>query len=144
MPRLSTALRKMDRLTTAHRTGHDQVNTAGGLAFQSTPQAALYRQIATSLWSGDGYYEREAEGFARFVQNVAEAVSTEPEFAFKLAAYGRDRSGLSLRTSPVALYAEASTRPEAKGSGLIRRYAERVLLRADDPSEAIAYLRLHH
>jgi hypothetical protein len=37
--------------------GHDAVNVAGGLAFQSAADAALYRQVATSLWSGDGYYE---------------------------------------------------------------------------------------
>jgi len=123
--------------------GHDAVNVAGGLAFQSAPDAALYRQVATSLWSGDGYYESREDWLARFQENIALSVASDPRFAFQLAAFARDKSGLSLRTSPVALYAEASSLPEAKGTGYIRGYAPKILRRADDPSEALAYLRRH-
>lgn len=145
MGKMSKELKKLDRIVrTKSEAGHDELNVSGGLAFQSTPQASLYRQIATSLWSGDGYYEKREDWHLRFVENVARSLADEKKFAFQLAAFGRDRSGLSLRTSPVALYAEASTHSEAKGTGIIREYAPKVLFRADDPNEAIAYLRRYH
>lgn len=145
MAKLKNELMKTGKIISTRMTaGHDAVNVAGGLAFASTPQAALYRQLATSLWSGDGYYERKAEWFRRFQESVAQAVTDEIKFPLQLAAFARDRSGLSLRTSPVALYAEASTRPELKGTGYIRQYAPRVMFRADDPNEALAYLRNYH
>ena len=121
--------------------GPNLINRAGGAAYHDTPESALYKQIATSLWSGDGYYERQEEWFTRFQQNVAEAVRKDVAYPLQLAAYARDRKdGLALRSSPIALYAEAAMRPETKGSGLIRRYAPKILQRADEPAEVIAYL----
>lgn len=145
MGKFSKELKNIDRIVrTKSQTGHDELNIAGGLAFQQSPQSALYKQIATSLWSGDGYYEKRDDWFKRFQENVARAIMEEMRFPFQLAAFGRDRSGLSLRTSPVALYSEASTRSETKGSGIIREYAPKVMFRADDPNEAISYLRRYH
>ncbi len=43
------------RLASLTRRSQDTINRAGGLAYQDTPRMALYRQAATSLWSGDGY-----------------------------------------------------------------------------------------
>jgi len=124
-----------------------------GRAYQDTPRLALYRQVATSLWSGDGYYEKQAAWFERFQANVAAALAEEARFPFALAAYARDthalagsarERGLALRSSPIALYVEAVAHPASKGTGYARRYAPRVLLRADEPAEAIAYFRAHH
>lgn len=137
-------LQKLDRITTHRKAGHDALNLAGGMAFRTSPQAALYKQVATSLWAGDGYYERGDVWLSRFQQNVAQAVEAEPQFALQLAAYGRDKRGLSLRASPVALYAEAATQAALKGTGLIRKYAPRVMYRADDPLRAIEYLKANH
>jgi 60 kDa SS-A/Ro ribonucleoprotein len=125
-------------------TGPDRFNRAGGLAYGDSPQMALYRQVATSLWSGDGYYERQADWFKRFQSNVAAALAADARFPFALAAFARDKRGLALRTSPVALYVEAVAHPLSKGTGYARRYAPAVLRRADEPAEAIAYFRLHH
>lgn len=119
-------------------------NMAGGTAYVDSPQSALYKQVATSLWSGDGYYEKQQEWYARFVQNVEDVMNIDPAFAFKLAEYARSKSGLALRTSPIALYVEAARHPKAKHTGLIRTYAPRVLLRADEPAEAIAYYKRHY
>lgn len=124
--------------------GPDRLNRGGGLAYADTPLMALYRQVATSLWSGDGYYERHAEWFTRFQANVAAALAEEARFPFALAAYARDKQGLALRTSPLALYVEAVAHPATKGTGLARRYAPRVMRRADEPAEAIAYFKTHH
>lgn len=124
--------------------GPNTLNRAGGFAFQDSESMALYRQIATSLWSGDGYYENEEAWFKRFQENVRVVMRTDPRLPFALAAYARDKAGLALRTSPVALYVEAASQPEAKGTGLIRQYAPKILKRADEPAEAIAYYRQHH
>lgn len=121
-----------------------EFNKAGGTAFPTDPLSALYRQVATSLWSGDGYYERQDEWFARFQANVTTALETDVSFPFRLAAYARDKRGLALRTSPLSLYVEAAESPLAKGSKLIRQYAPRVLLRADEPAEALAYHFKYH
>jgi 60 kDa SS-A/Ro ribonucleoprotein len=124
--------------------GLDALNRAGGLAFQSDPLSALYKQVATSLWSGDGYYERRAEWFKRFQDNVSAALAEDIHFPFQLAAYARDKKGLALRTSPLGLYVEASAHPAVKGTGLVRQYAPRLLRRADEPARAIAYWKTHH
>jgi hypothetical protein len=134
-------LKNIDRITTHRKAGHDALNLAGGLAFQTSPQAALYKQVATSLWSGDGYYEKVGPWHDRFQANVAEVANVEAKFALQLAAFGRDFAGLSLRSSPVALYAEAALQDALKGTGLIREYAPKVLRRGDDPAKAVAYLR---
>ncbi len=99
--------------------GPDTLNRAGGLAYQDTPRIALYRQIATSLWSGDGYYEKKAEWFQRFQANVAAALDEDVRFPFALAAYARDKLGLALRASPIALYAKAVAHPASKGTGVV-------------------------
>jgi len=122
----------------------DTLNRAGGLAYQDTPRMALYRQVATGLWSGDGFYERADEWYQRFQENVAAAAAEDARFPFALAAYARDRRGLGLRSSAIALYVEAVALPAAKGTGFARQYAPRVLQRADEPAEAIAYFRAHH
>ncbi|MEW5871825.1 MAG: TROVE domain-containing protein [Chloroflexota bacterium] len=133
------------RLVSLVQRGPDAVNRAGGPAFQDSPRMALYRQVATSLWSGDGYYERQVEWLARFRQNVADVLAEDVRFPFALAAYARDRrDGLALRTSPVILYVEAVANVRSKGTGLARQYAPRVFQRADEPAEAIAFFRKHH
>jgi 60 kDa SS-A/Ro ribonucleoprotein len=142
MPKFNKALAKLKNAV-AQR-GHNMLNRAGGLAYQDTPRMALYRQVATSLWSGDGYYEKHQEWFQRFQANVAAALAEDKRFPFALAAYARDKRGLALRTSPVALYVEAVAHPATKGTGHARRYAPKVLKRADEPAEAIAYFRAHH
>ncbi|MEW5988121.1 MAG: TROVE domain-containing protein [Chloroflexota bacterium] len=124
--------------------GPDTVNRAGGLAYQDSPLMALYRQVATSLWSGDGYYESQADWFTRFQANVAAALAQDVRFPFALAAYARDKRGLALRTSPIALYVEAAAHAAVRGTGFTRRYAPQVLRRADEPAEAIAYFLNHH
>lgn len=124
--------------------GPNAWNKGGGLGFQDTPEMALYRQAATSLWSGDGYYERKEEWLARLRENIDRVMRREPRFPFALAAYTRDKSGLGLRTSALILYLEASMHPAAKGSGLVRSYAAKVLRRADEPARALAYLNRHY
>lgn len=142
MPKFNQGLQK--KQTSLAQKGHDALNRAGGLAYQDSVRMALYRQVATSLWSGDGYYETEAEWFARFQRNVAQVCTEDVHFPFSLAAYARDKSGLALRTSAIALFVEALSTPEARGTGLARKYAKNVLARADEPAEAIAYYRSHH
>jgi len=124
--------------------GPNAINRAGAFSYQAAPAMALYRQVATSLWSGDGYYETQEEWFRRFQENVKRVIREDVSYPFALAAYARDKQGLALRTSPIALYVEAAANQAAKGSGLIRRYAPRILLRADEPAEAIAYFKTHH
>ena len=123
---------------------HNKFNRAGGLAFKDTPKMALYRQVATSLWSGDGYYEKQTDWFQRFQANVSAVITEDKHFPFALAAYARDKTGLGLRTSPITLYVETAACKEAKGSGYIRQYAPQILLRADEPAEAIAYFKQFH
>ncbi len=142
MSKFNQALQKIKNAVTGG--GPNVFNRAGGPAFQDAPRLALYRQVAASLWAGDGYYERQAEWFARFQQNVTAALAEDPRFPFALAAYARDQRGLGLRTSPLALYVEAAANPLSKGTGLVRRYAPKILRRADEPAEAIAYFRAHY
>lgn len=142
MPKFNKSIRK--RISELVPFGPNVMNRAGGLSYQDEPLMALYRQVATSLWSGDGYYERQEEWFDRFQENVRAAAVKNLEFPFKLAAYGRDKQGLALRTSPIGLYVEAASLSASKGTGLIRKYAPKVLRRADEPAEAIAYFKRYH
>lgn len=90
------------------------------------------------------YLERQGQWFERFQANVAVAMAEDARFPFALAAYARAKRGLALRTSPIALDAEAAANKAAKGTGYVRQYAPRVLLRADESAEAITYYRRHH
>ena len=96
MSKFNKALVKIQRTLTVR--GYTAFNRAGGLAYQDTLHMALYRQVATSLWSGDGYYEKKEQWFQRFQANVAAVLAEDPRFPFALAAYARDKRGLALRT----------------------------------------------
>lgn len=114
------------------------VNVAGGEAFEDNARMALYKQVATSLWNGDQYYEKHADWRARFRANVAQVVKEGGfEWALKLACYARDKRGLKLRTTPIALLAELSRQPQGD---LIRKYTPKIVLRGDEPAEALSYL----
>ena len=142
MSKLRKALQKT--VTSIQKFGPNKLNKAGSLSYQLDPDMALYQQVATSLWSGDGYYEKQQEWFERFQSNVSDVMQGDVRFPFALAAYARDKKGLGLRTSSLALFVEAATNPNAKGTGLIRKYTPKVLLRADEPAKVIAYFKKHH
>lgn len=118
-----------------------QVNAAGAPAFIDNPLDALYKQVASSLWSGDGYYEKHQDWLARLQANIGAAMQIDPEYPFRLAAFARSRTGLKLRTTPLALYAEASAL--SGGTGFAREYGPKIMLRADEPAEIIAYWKAH-
>lgn len=142
MPKFNRQLAKTQQQM-AQR-GPNTLNRAGGLAYEDSPAMALYRQTATSLWSGDGYYEKHPAWLERFRANIAQVLETDAHFPFALAAYARDKRGLALRSTPLALYVEAIVQEAAKGTGYARQYAPKVLRRADEPAEAIAYFRKYH
>lgn len=56
-----------------------------------------------------------------------------------LAEASRLRNGDNIRTTPQVILVRAANHPNAKGTGLVRRYASEIIRRGDEPAVGLAY-----
>lgn len=112
------------------------VNHEGGLAFKADPQLELYLRACTGLIE-DRFYTRAGQDLAALRQSIQ---ACERDFVLKLAHYARRE--LHLRTLPGILLAEASVMHQGASNEPktgVRAYAPKILRRADEPAEVLAY-----
>jgi 60 kDa SS-A/Ro ribonucleoprotein len=107
------------------------VNKAGGQAFALTPQMELYTAVATAGLS-DQYYEKASEKLNRLRSLLA---ATDPVFAAKLAIYAREK--MYLRSIPLVMAVELAK--QQTGKPLVGKLTEKVVQRADEITELLAY-----
>nr|WP_290932638.1 TROVE domain-containing protein [Haliscomenobacter sp.] len=111
-------------------------NHEGAEAWKMTPELELYSAVVTSTLS-DKYYEK---GGAR-VERIRELISrVDPEFVAKLAVYTREN--MYLRSMPLALTVELARLYQGYGLNLISKTVTRVIQRADEITELLAYYQL--
>lgn len=112
-------------------------NYEGGLAFTLTPELDLYMRCCASFLSGGAYRSEEQE-----LAELREVIQKcDRSFVLKLANYSRN--SMNLRTIPQVLLAEASrlhSGDPAQPKRDVREYTPKILVRADEPLEVIAYL----
>lgn len=109
----------------------DIVNYENAPAFTLTPQLELYSAVVTATLS-DKFYETGGDRLKRIVELIEK---NDPAFVAKLAVYAREK--MHLRSVPMVLTVELAK--VARGNGLVSKLTERVVQRADEITELLAY-----
>ncbi|MCB2408808.1 TROVE domain-containing protein [Hymenobacter lucidus] len=107
------------------------LNHEGAVAYTLTPQLELYAAVATAALN-DQFYEKADTRLLRLRELVAR---NDPEFVARLAVYAREQ--LHLRTVPLVLTVELARLH--RGDSLVSRLVARVVQRADEITELLAY-----
>jgi len=110
------------------------VNYEGEKAFVLTPQMELYTAVATAGLS-EQFYEKADHKLKRIVELIQK---NDVRFVAKLAVYVREQ--MYLRSIPMVLTVELAKLH--KGNDLVSRLTERVVQRADEITELMAYYAL--
>ena len=109
----------------------ETVNYEGEKAFVLTPQLELYTVAATAGLS-DQFYEKAIDKIHRLRKLIAK---NDKAFVAKLAVYVREK--MYLRSVPLVLTVELAK--QASGESVVSKLANRVVQRADEITELLAY-----
>jgi len=107
------------------------VNHEGAPAFALTKELELYTAVATAGLS-DQFYEKESDKLQRIIKLIAK---NDAAFVAKLAVYVREQ--MYLRSIPLVLTVELAKLH--RGDDLVRKLTARVVQRADEITELLAY-----
>ncbi|HUC82013.1 MAG TPA: TROVE domain-containing protein [Flavisolibacter sp.] len=107
------------------------VNHEGATAFALTKELELYTAVATAGLS-DQFYEKESDKLQRIIKLIAK---NDAVFVAKLAVYLREQ--MYLRSIPLVLTVELAKLH--RGDDLVRKLTSRVVQRADEITELLAY-----
>ncbi len=114
--------------------GKAVINAEGEKSFALTPQLELYAASVTAAFS-DQFYEKGQEKLDRLRTLIAK---NDAAFVAKLAVYIREK--MYLRSIPMVLAVELAKKHS--GDDLVRRLINRVVQRADEITELLAYYSL--
>lgn len=109
-------------------------NHEGADAYSLTPKEELYAAVASTTLS-DSFYEKADVRLTRIRQLIEQVAATDPAFVAKLAVYARE--AMYLRSVPLVLTVELAK--VHAGNDLLRRMTGRVIKRADEITELLAY-----
>ena len=112
-------------------------NYEGALAYKLDALTDLYIRSASTLVGEPKYYESAKDADLELLKSIQKAIEIDPEFVLQLAVYCREK--LYLRSVPLMLLAEFAN---SKAIGKVpnsRKYVTRVIQRADELTELIAY-----
>ena len=110
------------------------VNYEGEKAFVLTPQLELYTAVATAGLS-DQFYEKAVDKMNRLRKLIA---GNDKEFVAKLAVYVREK--MYLRSVPLVMTVELAK--QSSGESIVSKLANRIVQRADEIAELLAYYAL--
>ena len=119
-------------------------NHADGIAFKMDAKSRLYTRVASCLvgepkfyheWNIDGTVDVNQDKL--LIEEIKTVANTDPEFILQLANYTRNE--LYLRSISIILLVEASLIADCKP--FVRKYTPRIVKRADELSESVAYLQ---
>jgi hypothetical protein len=109
-------------------------NYEGAKAYALTSQAELYTTVVTSSLN-DKFYEKATDRINRLRELIEK---NDPEFVAKLAVYAREK--MHLRSIPLVIAVELA---KAKtGSSIVGKAVTKIVLRADEITELLAYYQL--
>ncbi|MDX2306154.1 MAG: TROVE domain-containing protein [Microscillaceae bacterium] len=109
-------------------------NYEGADAFALDPKLALYTLVVTSALNNK-FYEKTSDQIQRLRDLIAK---NDPHFVAKLAVYSREK--MYLRSIPLVLTVELAK--IHNGDDLLSRLVNRVIQRADEITELLAYYQL--
>jgi hypothetical protein len=110
------------------------LNYEGAIAYTLAPEVELYSLVCTAGLQ-DKFYEKETATLKRIKDLVAKV---KPEFVAKLAVYAREQ--MHLRSIPLVLTVELAK--IHKGDQLVSKLTERVIQRADEITELLAFYQV--
>jgi 60 kDa SS-A/Ro ribonucleoprotein len=110
------------------------VNHEGAKAFRMTPALELYTSVVTSSLS-DTFYEKSDARLVRIQELIRK---NDAQFVAKLAVYARER--MYMRSMPLVLVTELAKIHQ--GDNLVSRAVGRVVQRADEITELLAYYQM--
>lgn len=114
-------------------------NHEGGLAFRVSPEAELVRRVCAGFLGEPKFYEPKGSETLDAIRELAGQV--DREFLLKLGAFARIKG--KMRAAPILLLALAGRMGEAPRDDL-RRYAYKIIRRADEPAELLAAWKFLH
>jgi 60 kDa SS-A/Ro ribonucleoprotein len=120
---------KFNRKSTPHTT----TNYMGGKAYVLTPEMELYTAAVTSFVDNT-YYEKANDRLQRIRTCISQV---DPQYVAQLAVYAREQ--MNLRAMPLVLVVELAR--VHQGDDLVSRTVERVVQRADELMELLAYFQ---
>lgn len=106
-------------------------NHAGAPAYKTTPEMELYTSVVTASLN-DQFYEGAGDRLARICALMDQ---NDPAFIARLAIYAREN--MYLRSIPLVLAVEMAKR--FSGNALVGKTVARVVQRADEITEMLAY-----
>lgn len=106
-------------------------NYEGATAYKITPALELYSSVVTFSLSNT-FYEKDEDRIKRLRGLIAQ---NNPEFVAQLAIYAREK--MYLRSIPLVLAVELAK--THKGDDLVSRLVGRIVKRADEITELLAY-----
>lgn len=109
----------------------ENVNYEGAKVFALTPQLELYTAVATAGLS-DQFYEKAADKLQRLRELIEK---NDTAFVAKLGVYVREK--MYLRSIPLVLTVELAK--SQNGNAVVSKLTNRVVLRADEITELLAY-----
>ena len=109
-------------------------NYEGGKAYTLTPELELYSAVATAGLS-DTFYEKGSVRLERIVELMKK---NDPDFVAKLAVYARTK--MYMRSVPMVLAVELAK--QNSGNTVVSKTVSRVVQRADEITELLAYYQL--
>lgn len=112
-------------------------NYEGALAFKLDALTDLYIRAASTLVGEPKYYESAKDADSELLKSIQKAIEVDPEFVLQLAVYCREK--LYLRSVPMMLLAEFANSKAVGKVPNARKYVTRVIQRADELTELIAY-----
>ena len=110
------------------------VNYEHAPAYRLSPEWDLYTSVVTSALS-DKFYEKASDRTEKIRHLIAK---NDPQFVARLAVYTRER--MNLRSIPLVLAVELAK--VHSGDDLVRRMTTRIIQRADEITELLAYYQM--
>ncbi|MFN8398253.1 MAG: TROVE domain-containing protein [Bacteroidia bacterium] len=115
------------------KTSETTTNHMGAKAFTLSPEMELYTAAVTSFVDNT-YYEKVNDRLNRIRECIRKV---DPEFVARLAVYAREQ--MNLRAMPLVLVVELAR--VHRGDDLVSRTIQRVVQRADEMAEVLAYFQ---
>jgi 60 kDa SS-A/Ro ribonucleoprotein len=119
------------RFNLLKKTQNMVTNYEGERAFALTPQMELYAAVTNAALT-DNFYEKADTALQRILELIAQ---NEAKFVAKLAVYAREQ--MYLRSVPLVLTIELAK--QYNGDGLVSALTARIVKRADEITELLAY-----
>lgn len=117
-------------------------NYEGEKAFKGDKYLDLYLRTVSQLVMTDKFYGDKESQYQEWITMVREMATTDPVFLLQLAAYTRNE--MKLRTAPIAMLTEVVIETHDNYNNqhtydYVHKYAPKIIQRADELAEIIAY-----